>query len=1295
MPKTFLGSPIPSAPSARSYRLTIDRSVFPYLNDHHLNGRPVLPGAVYVEMALAMAASLGDRAVCLTAIKFQRAAFLNTDRPLVLDAVLETEPEGAALFRVFGSTADRAHATPHVTMRLRPCPENEETSADLAGLRRGSANALPPGRFYDELRTRGNDYGPAFQGIAQMWRGDREAIASVHVPAARTQDIDGFLIHPVLLDSCMQLALAVEDTREMPAFLVSMDSLRFRRSPGAACWAHAHLKAANGPAGDTVADIRLMDESGEILVELSGVRFRGIAAARPAAREAEGSQLTVAISATFTAEPLADSLAFWMRELNIPVQIVFAPYNQPFQQLLDPHSVLATNRNGLNVMLVRVEDWTPSHYRPTIGSGPGAATTPLDGTQYILPNGLAIAHLNQYETDYLYQEIFRDEVYLRHGITLGDGDCVIDVGANIGLFTLFVLGKCRQARVYAFEPSPAAFDSLARNVAPHGDQVKVFNVGLSDHDGNLPLTVYRNSTLFSGYHAHEDQDRASMEAVIRNVLRDRGERNQDTVQRFAGKLVDTRMESETITSRVRTLASIIEEQNLDRIDLLKIDAEKSELATLKGLREGDWKIIRQIVIEVHDADGEAGPRVRQMLEAHGFTVTFDQEPMLRDSSLSTLYAIRPTTSVSPEKNIAAGAADDTLDRSASDFIHAMTSAAARSSSPYLVCLCPPSTRVLRNAALRGRVHAIETRLATELAPISGVQVLTAQDILEKYPVPDYEDTRADDLGHMPYTRGFYAALSTVIARRLHLLWRLPYKVIVLDCDETLWRGRCGEDRPEALQIDSGHRALQEFMRRQHEAGMLLALCSRNNEADVLAVFMNRPEMPLTLEHFVAHRINWNRKSENVAALAAELGLSLDSFIFIDDDRIECAEMRARRPDVLTLELPAEADQIPHLLDHVWAFDHAAATVEDAERPSFYRQERQRSNLRQSSLTFADFLASLEVRVRIAAAEQADVPRIAELSMRTNQFNVTGIRRTESEIRDWLQAKNAECVVVDVSDRFGRYGIVGTILFAIGADALQVDTFLLSCRALGRCVEHRMLAWLGELAIDRGRDRVDVPFVPSGRNHPALMFLQEAGNDFIDFPTGDDERAGRVFKFPARNAAKLTYAPPEPALQPAASDASPKDTRSASMQDSDRRTPASVFHHIAMELDQVDRILAASRRRNRKEHPAADAPAEFGDDMARTVADVWRDVLGIDTVGVSDNLAQLGATSLDVALAVAELERRLNLDIPLVNFLDQTTVGSMTQLLKNHGQTDLKKDLETSRLRGEQRRAQRLGRPGQR
>ena len=180
---------------------------------------------------------------------------------------------------------------------------------------------------------------------------------------------------------------------------------------------------------------------------------------------------------------------------------------------------------------------------------------------------------------------------------------------------------------------------------------------------------------------------------------------------------------------------------------------------------------------------------------------------------------------------------------------------------------------------------------------------------------------AMSLGCVPYTPVFFTALATMIARRFHALQRAPHKVIVLDCDQTLWGGVCGEDGPQGnLPRRCRRKALQEFMRAQHAAGRLLAVCSKNSEEDVREVFAQRLDMPLRHEHFATWRVNWSPKSENIKSMAKELNLGLDSFIFVDDNPVECAEVEANCPGVLTLQLPENPAEIPQFLKHCWAFD---------------------------------------------------------------------------------------------------------------------------------------------------------------------------------------------------------------------------------------------------------------------------------------------------------------------------------------------------------------------------------------
>lgn len=348
----------------------------------------------------------------------------------------------------------------------------------------------------------------------------------------------------------------------------------------------------------------------------------------------------------------------------------------------------------------------------------------------------------------------------------------------------------------------------------------------------------------------------------------------------------------------------------------------------------------------------------------------------------------------------------------------------------------------------------------------------------------------------------------MIARRAYVIQTPRYKVIVLDCDGTLWKGVCGEDGADGVEISAPYSALQEFMVQQREAGMLLCLCSKNSEQDVSAVFERRcAEMPLKWEHLITTRMNWQPKSQNLRSLAEELQLGLDSFIFVDDNPIECAEVEAHCPEVFTLELPEESEQIPNVLRHIWAFDHLKVTAEDQQRSELYRQNIERERFREESLTFEDFLRDLELKIDISPMQPEQLPRVSQLTKRTNQFNLSTIRRSEGEIQQLCDAEGYECLVCGVSDRFGDYGLVGVLLFCIDAQALHVDTFLLSCRALGRGVERAMLRKLGDFAREHGADSVNILYRPTERNQPALDFLEHAGAE-----SKEPDEDGWIFRF---------------------------------------------------------------------------------------------------------------------------------------------------------------------------------------
>lgn len=260
-----------------------------------------------------------------------------------------------------------------------------------------------------------------------------------------------------------------------------------------------------------------------------------------------------------------------------------------------------------------------------------------------LPNGMVVFHQNSTETRFIYDEIFGDEVYLKHGITLGDGACVFDVGANIGMFSLFVSQRCSNAQVYAFEPIPPVFEALERNAALYGLGGRVYGCGLAERARNEVFTFYPHNTVISSSATSAGATRAVVRAFVENQQERLGKQADATM---VEALLDARLVGEQYTCSLRTVSQIIAENSIERIDLLKIDVENAELDVLLGIDDADWPKIAQLVVEVHDVDGRLA-RITGLLEAHGFAITCEQEALLQGTAIVNLYAVRQGRAMPP------------------------------------------------------------------------------------------------------------------------------------------------------------------------------------------------------------------------------------------------------------------------------------------------------------------------------------------------------------------------------------------------------------------------------------------------------------------------------------------------------------------------------------------------------------------------------------------------------------------------------------------------------------------------
>ncbi|MGB8194585.1 MAG: amino acid adenylation domain-containing protein, partial [Chitinophagaceae bacterium] len=257
--------------------------------------------------------------------------------------------------------------------------------------------------------------------------------------------------------------------------------------------------------------------------------------------------------------------------------------------------------------------------------------------RYKLPNNLAIAQINKNETDYIYKEIFELQAYLKHGISLKDGDCIFDVGANIGLFSVFANMACRNPKMYAFEPNPKVYDTLSANATLYCPGIKLFNCGLAEGNKTSEFTFFEGFSLLSGLYANEKAERDMVKTFMVNQ-QNKGVDDMKELVSSADQILNKRFKAFTFLVQLESLSDVIERENVQQIDYLKINVEKAELDVLRGIRDEHWARIRQIVLEVDVKENL--PIITTMLENNGYDLIVEQDLLLEGTTLCYVYAIR-------------------------------------------------------------------------------------------------------------------------------------------------------------------------------------------------------------------------------------------------------------------------------------------------------------------------------------------------------------------------------------------------------------------------------------------------------------------------------------------------------------------------------------------------------------------------------------------------------------------------------------------------------------------------------
>ena len=405
-----------------------------------------------------------------------------------------------------------------------------------------------------------------------------------------------------------------------------------------------------------------------------------------------------------------------------------------------------------------------------------------------------------------------------------------------------------------------------------------------------------------------------------------------------------------------------------------------------------------------------------------------------------------------------------------------------------------------DAQQAGQAEAIRNinRQLTDLAAAqTGVYILDYDALTARHGRTRWFDAQKWLTMRMPITADCLIHLGNEWLRFIHPITGRVAKCLACDLDNTLWGGIIGEDGIDGIELGGEYPGaafhnVQRAILDLHQRGIILAICSKNNHDDAMEVIRNHPGMLLREEHFSALRINWSDKAQNLQEIARELGIGIDAIAFVDDNPVERELVREMLPQVTVIELPENSMDYADALRAEPVFERLSVSEEDRKRGRMYAEQHQRCELQRGAATLEEYYRSLEMKAEIALVDPATLPRVAQLTQKTNQFNMTTRRYSEQQVAEFAADPAARVCWMRVTDRFGDNGIVAVAITRQADDVWEIDLFLMSCRVIGRTVETAMLATLAEQAAQQGATRLVGRFISTRKNAPAKDVYEKHG-----------------------------------------------------------------------------------------------------------------------------------------------------------------------------------------------------------
>ncbi len=380
---------------------------------------------------------------------------------------------------------------------------------------------------------------------------------------------------------------------------------------------------------------------------------------------------------------------------------------------------------------------------------------------------------------------------------------------------------------------------------------------------------------------------------------------------------------------------------------------------------------------------------------------------------------------------------------------------------------------------------------------TSIYVYDFNQFISKYGEKNIFDYRQFHVGDIQISLNFIPNFAYELMSYIKATTGTNRKCIVLDLDNTLWGGVVGEDGFDGIELghSSNGKAFVDFQKELlslWNQGIILAINSKNNLDDALQVIKEHPNMILREKNFANIKINWNDKAENLKQIANEINIGLESIVFFDNDKLNRERIKQEFPEVLTIELPDDPSQFSSILKDLNDFSVLQRTSEDIKRGQMYSEQRERKDFEESVSNLDDFLEQLDIKIKMKKSTDFLIPRISQLTLKTNQFNLTTKRYQEEEIKNFTNNKKFLVGCAQVLDKFGDNGITGVYIINKQEKVWYIDTFLLSCRVMGRGVENGILS---EILIEAKKNNVEeirANFIPTQKNKPAENFLPDFG-----------------------------------------------------------------------------------------------------------------------------------------------------------------------------------------------------------